>query len=489
MNIKNVTMLIGAILFALFGYLSFALIDVADLLDREATDLAKAGESIRVGNEIKSILLLHNRNDFLYQLHQDPSRLETKTVQLEEISTLLEAADQLVNNQEEADLLTKIRNDVRLYLNQRNQIAQTPGDAVEKYNLVSQNLDETLKSIEEFILMNRQQLSSLLEEINYQNKAADRMAITLFVLAGMILVVVVTLVFKTIVRPLTQISQKISQYASGKSAVRAEVMGLEEARAISANFNSMADHLEERRQDQLRFLASIAHDLRNPLNSMSMAAQLLMEQNNDSDQKLLQILYRQTQSLDRLVGDLLNTTRIEAGEFELNPTTQDVGELIKNSVDLAKTSSYLHQFAIEISDEPLITVCDGARLSQVMNNLISNAVKYSPNGGTITLRASKNNENMKISITDEGIGIHPEDKENIFKPFHRTKSTRGTIPGIGLGLSASRKIVEAHGGSLSVESTPGKGSTFRISFPIHGPSKATFEQKTVETPLPPPSLL
>jgi anti-sigma regulatory factor (Ser/Thr protein kinase) len=106
-----------------------------------------------------------------------------------------------------------------------------------------------------------------------------------------------------------------------------------------------------------------------------------------------------------------------------------------------------------------------AKMIQVLTNLISNALKYSPSGGTVAVRAWDQNEQLCIAVTDQGIGIDKDDLRNIFKPFHRTKETRNTIPGIGLGLSASQRIIQAHGGQLSVQSERGSGSTFTILMP------------------------
>src|SRR5690606_11932242 len=116
-----------------------------------------------------------------------------------------------------------------------------------------------------------------------------------------------------------------------------------------------------------------------------------------------------------------------------------------------------------------------------VHNLISNAIKYSPNGGVISIGASIISDSITISVVDQGIGIDPEDIENIFKPFHRARATKGTIPGIGLGLSTSRRIVEAHGGYLTVKSKSGYGATFQISLP-HGVASSEKECRSANLP-------
>lgn len=234
----------------------------------------------------------------------------------------------------------------------------------------------------------------------------------------------------------------------------------------------MADALEQRRQDHLRFVASIAHDLRNPLNSIGLAGELLVHKSGGEagGRDLAAMLTRQIKTLDFMLQDLLDTSRIEAGQFELTVTATELSSLLSDAVALSRSGAKLHHLRLELPDEPLSCDADPLRLSQVLNNLLSNAIKYSPSGGDIVVKAASSPDQIQISVSDQGIGIAPDDLSGIFKPFQRTAATRDTIPGIGLGLSASRHIVEAHGGTLTVDSKPGEGSTFTIRLPRKGKS-------------------
>ena len=171
--------------------------------------------------------------------------------------------------------------------------------------------------------------------------------------------------------------------------------------------------------------------------------------------------------LDRLLQDLLDTARIEAGQFELEYSVHDVTVLVKDAVELHKNWPIPHHFRLEIPDQPLLCMCDEARISQVLTNLLSNAMKYSPDRSTITVKAAADEELVIVEVTDQGIGIDSSELKSIFKPFRRTTATRGVYPGTGLGLSASRRIIESHGGRLEVESRLGAGSTFTVFLPIH----------------------
>mgnify|MGYP000661909467 CR=1 FL=1 len=465
MKIKTALTIFTTLTLVVFGAIAVLLMRTSGLLALEASSLARAGESIRLSKEIKSHLLIYNRNVFLYALHKDPARLEISKVHQTALANLLETSDNLIDNKEESAMLTQVKEKIADYFKTRDRNQNSDLSPVEKYSQISENVDSAISSIDNIIEINTSQMRNLVKSTNEQNIASDRMASLLLSIGSLILLGLVIATFFAVTRPLAALSKIISQYRTGNGTVYAESKGVKEIREIASNFNSMADRLEESRNDQLRFIASIAHDLRNPISSMSMASELLIGKGEEKERGLAQIIFRQAKHLDRLVGDLLDTTRIEAGQMDIELSLQDVSSSITDAVELHQTDSGIHKLSIEIPKSPLVCKCDRGRLSQVMNNLISNAIKYSPNGGTVTVKAREEKNQIIISVTDRGIGVSQDDLNNIFKPFNRSKATKDTIPGIGLGLSASRRIVELHGGELKVESTLGKGSTFYIALP------------------------
>lgn len=465
MTLKTALTIFVVLVSLIFAALSTSLIRMSDLLDLNARKLVTAGESIRLAEEVKSRLLIHNRNAFLYSLNNDPTRLESRRAQRFQVTSLLETVSQLVNSSEEEAVLADVKREISAYFERRRELAVLGIPPVEQYTRVGRDVDEALAVVNMLIEVNRGQMNGLMGAVDRQNRMADSLAVLLLLLGSLVLLGIIFGILFSVARPLSVTADVIRKYGAGRSSERTEVKGLEEIRVVASAFNSMADRLEERRQEQLRFIASIAHDLRNPLNSMFLAFEVLATRSGNEERELVEILSRQVKNLDRLVSDLLDTSRIEAGQLDLELSEHDVRLLIKDSVELHRPGADLHDFRIEIPDEPLLCKCDARRISQVINNLVSNAVKYSPNGGVVKVRAWKRDDGFMVSVADRGIGIAREELENIFKPFHRVKATRGTIPGIGLGLSASRRIVEAHGGKLQVESTPGKGSVFYVFLP------------------------
>ncbi|MDQ3545841.1 MAG: HAMP domain-containing histidine kinase [Verrucomicrobiota bacterium] len=241
--------------------------------------------------------------------------------------------------------------------------------------------------------------------------------------------------------------------------------GPAEFRGIAVVFNELIAQLQLQRESQLRFLAGIAHDLRTPLQAIKLSAELLGDHLSAEQRATVRTIDRQISQLDRQVGDLLDTTRIESGQLELRISEQDLAQLVETSAKVFRGLSARHRIQVTAPDKPIIYPCDPTRIGQVLNNLLSNAIKYSPSGGEITAALSASASGVEFAVTDQGIGISAEDLPHVFEPFRRTAATREAIPGVGLGLSVARRIAEAHGGSIEVKSVPAAGSSFTLSLP------------------------
>jgi signal transduction histidine kinase len=262
------------------------------------------------------------------------------------------------------------------------------------------------------------------------------------------------------------VSQAMHRFGTGRKRTRAPEVGPAEVRDMAHTFNEMANSLARQQESQLTFLAGIAHDLRNPLSALKLSTALVApgrgELTHERMQRTLAMVRRQVTRLDRMVGDLLDATRIEAGKLELQYEERDARELAREVVELYQASDTSHELRLALPEEPVVLRADAARIEQVLNNLVSNALKYSPGGSRVDVAVLREADEVVFSVTDQGIGISAEEKRGLFAPFRRTGEARERAPGVGLGLSVSRRIVEAHGGHIEVDSQPGRGSTFRI---------------------------
>jgi PAS domain S-box-containing protein len=226
------------------------------------------------------------------------------------------------------------------------------------------------------------------------------------------------------------------------------------------------------------FLATLAHELRNPLAAMGNAVQLLTlpAQDASRNERAGAIVQRQLKQLVRLVDDLLDVSRISRGQLQLRITRTTLGEVIRTAVESASLAigTASQQLRVELPDEPIVLDADTERLSQVFINLLTNATKYTPIGGDITIRATVAAESVSVTVADNGSGIPADMLEAVFGMFTQVDSTRDrAFGGLGIGLTLVRSMVELHGGTVTAESAgPNLGSTFRVWLPrVQGPAE------------------
>jgi signal transduction histidine kinase len=221
------------------------------------------------------------------------------------------------------------------------------------------------------------------------------------------------------------------------------------------------------------FLSIASHELKTPLTILKASAQILSRQVLQPDLNRICItdcanrLQVQVDRLETLVADLLDASRLQQGHLELRPEPYDLreisAEILERFQDVPERTER-HRLVLD-APEPVIGLIDPARLDQVLTNLLSNALKYSPAGGEVHLAIHRCSDQVLIAVSDQGIGITPEEQTRLFQPFSRGDAVRG-INGTGLGLYISRQIVERHGGTIAVESQPGIGSTFTVQLPL-----------------------
>lgn len=222
-----------------------------------------------------------------------------------------------------------------------------------------------------------------------------------------------------------------------------------------------------------QFLGMAAHDLRNPLGHISTVAEILMEDLADEiteqQMQLLGITQASSKFMLELVNDLLDISKIESGKLDLRLEAVDIVKLIHHNVNQNKSLADNKDIALvlKLPVAPLKTIVDVNKIEQVLNNLISNAVKFSYPETTVTINLAKEEGMAHLSVTDQGQGIPADELDKLFKPFERTSvtSTAGE-KSTGLGLVIVRKIIEGHKGKIWVESTVGKGTTFHINLPL-----------------------
>jgi PAS domain S-box-containing protein len=246
----------------------------------------------------------------------------------------------------------------------------------------------------------------------------------------------------------------------------------EEREALVVRLGEQNERLLELDRMKDEFVALVSHELRTPLTSILGYLELIRAEEagpvNEEQAEFLAIVSRNADRLLRLVGDLLLVAQIEAGKLQLEPVDIDLGHLIRDCLEAARPRAAEKGIELVSTGDLETTLsADRVRLAQVFDNLVSNAVKFTPEGGSVTVELSRRNGEAVVAVTDTGIGIPVEEQAGLFQRFFRTKSaTRHAIQGTGLGLAITRAIAEAHGGSIEVESEEGAGTTFRVTLPL-----------------------
>jgi signal transduction histidine kinase len=230
--------------------------------------------------------------------------------------------------------------------------------------------------------------------------------------------------------------------------------------------------LETASRHKSEFLANMSHELRTPLNAIIGFSEVLSERMfgevNAKQAEYLADILESGQHLLSLINDILDLSKIEAGRMELEPTDFDLPTAIENTLILVRERAHRRGIALgHTVDERLGMICaDERKVKQVLLNLLSNALKFTPEGGQINVRAEVRNGAAEISVTDTGVGIAPQDQEVVFEEFRQVGTASKKVEGTGLGLAISRKFIELHGGRIWVESQVGLGSTFAFTLPL-----------------------
>ena len=255
-------------------------------------------------------------------------------------------------------------------------------------------------------------------------------------------------------------------------AIRSTVFDATDRRRYERDLLEKSRELQVLNARKNQFMGVLAHDLRNPLCGFLVIAELLEEelgaQLSPGNQQLLTTIRDQSQGMLTMINDLLDVASIEAGQLRLSLAQADLRPLLERAVGLNRLLAAKKRIAVELelSDAPVLCRYDAGKLEQVINNLLGNAIKFSPPGSTVRVVLALEADAVSCAVQDQGPGLSPQELEQLFQPFV-TGQARGTFGerSTGLGLAIAKRIVDGHQGRLVVSSSPGAGSTFTVRLP------------------------
>jgi len=288
-------------------------------------------------------------------------------------------------------------------------------------------------------------------------------------LVGLALALVIGIVLaRALTHPIRDLTAAIRSMAAGDLKQQVAIRSRDELGELAAAFNQMGTDLDRLQSTRRRMTADIAHDLRNPLTVIGGYIESMHEGVLDPTPERLETVQAEVKHLERLVEDLRTISQAEAGELSLNREAVAPVRLLERMLQSYRPLAEKASIALTIetqADLPEIHV-DPDRMAQVLGNLITNSFRYTPARGKIILAARRDANSVVLSVQDTGQGIAPEALPFVFDRFYRADSSRSRADESGLGLAIARSIVEAHGGRIMAESSPGTGTTIRIALPV-----------------------
>ncbi|MEW6717029.1 MAG: ATP-binding protein [Chloroflexota bacterium] len=289
------------------------------------------------------------------------------------------------------------------------------------------------------------------------------------VTVGILALVLGSLLFRQIVSPLRALSQSAQAIAGGDLRQRVTLHSDDEIGQVARSFNHMAESLSQADVQRRNMIADIAHELRTPLTVVQGSLEALMDGVYDLTPDNVATVHKQTVVLTRLVADLRDLALAEAGQLRLERKAVSIAGIISQVSEGLEIQAQEKGVVLKFEraeDIPRI-LADEQRIAQVLYNLMSNALRHTPAGGTVTTSAELREARVLISVRDTGTGIPPEDLPHVFERFYRADRSRArSTGGSGLGLTIAKQIVEAHGGQIWAQSWLGAGSTFAFSLPL-----------------------
>ena len=450
----------GAILFSFLLLIAAWFTVQANLRLMRQRTVADA-RALDAARELRNHLLNEEREDLLWRATGDAAHRDAKLAALREAVEVAQHLDTAGVPLDEAQLAQDIR--TRLLALGDAAAPQAP-PPIEKSRPA---IDELLAAVRRYIARNELDMEATAQAALQLQGTMDRWAIGVVGVVAVLLAAGSLGLVRRVIRPTLELTHAARGLGQGDLSARAAVTRDDELGALCRTFNAMAEDTADHERARLEFVALVAHDLKNPLVTIGGGIRRLLnpaltpEQHADWRHRIAQEAAR----LEKLTHDLMDTVQVSTGRLRLNKGELDLTALLRELVAEQAEVVCDHELTFQGEEECRI-LADRDRIERVAVNLISNAAKYSPRGTAIEVKVARSRSAAVFTVRDEGTGIAPEELAAIFQPFGRGAHAHRWAKGTGLGLNVVKQIIEAHGGSINIESPVAEGTTIEILLPL-----------------------
>jgi signal transduction histidine kinase len=326
------------------------------------------------------------------------------------------------------------------------------------------------RAVEQLITTERATADARRSDADHKAKQAIALGIGGLVGSSLLIALLTTYLTRYIVVPLRRTVKAARRLTLGDLSARVVEEGDAEPVELARAFNQMAASLQESERLKDEFFALVSHELRTPLTSIIGYLELVLDDEEELSpeaRRFLEVVDRNAKRLLRLVGDMLFVAQVEAGRLSLERDAVDLRAVAGEAVEAARPAAERSGVKLVLDADAVQSLSgDRDRFGQMLDNLVSNAVKFTPEGGTVTMRLRNEGDHALVEVADDGIGIPDIEQKRLFERFFRASTaTSAAVPGAGLGLTIVKTIVEAHGGSIAITSREAEGTTVHVEMP------------------------
>jgi signal transduction histidine kinase len=418
-------------------------------------------QAVDASHRLEVAVFGYRREDLLWHLTGRNDYRQRGDAYLQTAKEIAAHLAQYVDTPTEKATESRIRDALGALEKQAQIVGTTPPEAEVQLS------EEVLAAARDFRNEQEMQMGDSIAEADRLYRASTYGTVGLSVGTAVLLFAGAFIFVRRVMRPVLVLTRKAEAFGRGDLTTRAPVLYDDELGTLARTFNSMATDIANREEERLRFVAMVAHDLKNPIYAIELALRVLGKPQVSEEDRQLYVggALEETKRLKKIVRDVTDDTQVAIGRFSLTRTDVDLGLLVRRLMEGQREARATHEIVVE-APAGCVIQGDAERMERVVMNLFSNAVKYSPPHTRVTVRVEAREHFAVLSVSDEGPGIAPADLSMIFQPFGRGRSTDTLAEGTGMGLYVVKQIVAAHQGRIDVRSEPGHGTTFRVELPL-----------------------